>query len=222
LERADFAEIAEDLRHVRVAADDVSYLSHKLNSVADRAAVMEDNVSLLASDLRRTTHRFNRMLNDRKFSGDLKTIANTAKDAAEHLDNAMARVQSVASDKESMANVAQALTTLDEATQNVRETVARIEVIGADKELRGDAKQIVSDAKDTVLQVDKIVGRPGFGTNLKSTLGEAKEAFHRMAHVGAQLEQILDKRAPLLHMLVGRPGHLEERSRVAGGEKNFE
>jgi len=107
------------------------------------------------------------------------------------------------------------LTTACDAAHDIRLTASEVEKLGSDRDLRDDAKKIISDARRGVETLDALMRDPSAAGDVKSTLTEARRAFARIDTVGAQLGQVLDKRAPVMQMMFGRPGHLKPETMCA-------
>lgn len=221
LEDVDFRKVNDSLSRLALAADHLSVLSYKLEPVATRATILEDRLGLLTDDLRGTTHRVDHLLHDHKIRGELKEVTRQACEASEHFDTGMARLQTVVGDKEARADLLQLASQVHGSTENIDSAVARVQSITGDGQLRCDAKQIVADTRDTVEKVDKLVSKPGLGAEVKATIREVHMTMEQMYFVGARLNRILDRRAPLLQLLFARPGHLQPEC-VAGQKRQIE
>lgn len=79
-----------------------------------------------------------------------------------------------------------------------------------DLKLRTDVKDILLQARKTLDKVDALFSRPSFGSDLKKTLTSTRAAIGHLDAVARQLNQILDKRAPIMHLMFGRPGQLKD------------
>mgnify|MGYP001259495626 CR=1 FL=1 len=102
---------------------------------------------------------------------------------------------------------------ITKSTENVSRSMESLNKITGDKELRGDVKEIVNKAHDAVNKVDRVIASPDFKGNINSTLEEVRSAANHMDIAAQQMNQILNKRAPLLHMMIGRPGKLDEKTK---------
>lgn len=215
LQTLDMARLGDSVRRVGDAADNVSMLTKRFAPVADKAVVAERRIGDLATDLRSTTSRFNRLLGNPHALNDLKTMAADADEAARYVNEAMSKLQSLTADADTRESLSNALSTVNDSTRRIQASVERIQQMGEDKDLRSDAKQLVGDAREAIDRMDEILKNPTVGNEIGPTLVEARSAFTRIDTVGAQLSRILDKRAPLIHLLVGRPGHIDSR-KMAG------
>ncbi|MBZ0187264.1 MAG: hypothetical protein K8F91_13540, partial [Candidatus Obscuribacterales bacterium] len=65
-------------------------------------------------------------------------------------------------------------------------------------------------ARTSLNKVDEILNKPAFKEDLGSIIGQAKQAVDHVDLAARQLNQILNKRFPLVKMMIGRPGHIEK------------
>jgi len=215
IESFDVAELRRSTRHLAIAADNVSSLTRKFESVGDSTIRVERQVGLLTRNLNGTAGKINRIMRDPKFSATLASVAHDARDAASMADDAMCKLQTVAADPALRADIKEMLTTACDAAHDIRLTASEVEKLGSDRDLRDDAKKIISDARRGVETLDALMRDPSAAGDVKSTLTEARRAFARIDTVGAQLGQVLDKRAPVMQMMFGRPGHLKPETMCA-------
>jgi phospholipid/cholesterol/gamma-HCH transport system substrate-binding protein len=201
------------------AADHLDTLSQKFMPVADRALVVENSVASLSEDLSGTTKKLNRILDNPNFSADLKETAQRAKETSQNIQAAIHELNTTLSDKPFRQDLITMMSNLNESTQQIRKTALTVQQMGDDKGLRSDLKQIMSDARDTMNKVDQVVSKPTFGADLKTTLQKTQSAVDHMDLVSRQMNQILDKKHPLLHLMMGRPGHLKIETKTVKIEK---
>lgn len=222
LEQMDLATLEQQVHHgmhrVATAADAVAVLSKKLNPAATRAAVMEERVTALATEMQGTAKRLNRMLDDPAIAHDLKVTAQKARETAERVNIAMTKLDGMLGDQELRHDVVAALQNINQTADHIQNAVSGIESMTKDEAVRSDVKEIIKDAKQTMEKVEHLVSVPEFGHDVKGTLGRAKWALTRLGIVAKQLSQVLDKRAPLLHLLIGRPGKLEPEQTAGTNE----
>ncbi|MCC6978319.1 MAG: MCE family protein [Candidatus Melainabacteria bacterium] len=206
-------KIAQNLDDISIATSNISKASAKLGPVADKTISMEDKVSGLADEVKVTSRRINKIIDNPKFSADLKETASRARDVAISIQKTMKQIDGVLADRELRTDVKEALSRLSDATLHVQHGIETFEKLAQDKEVRTDLKAIVVEARHTLDKVDNIVNSPEFGGNLKDTLAKTHEAIDNVNTVTKQVNQILNKRSPLLHMLFGRPGKLSVQAK---------
>ena len=112
-------------------------------------------------------------------------------------------------DKTLREDLLTALKNLNNATEHVQNSVTAVEKMSKDLKLRTDVKEMLVQARKTLDKVDSLLSRPGFGSDIKETLATTREAIGHLDTVARQLNQILDKRAPIMHLMFGRPGQLK-------------
>ena len=208
--------IAQERKRFALAADRLTVLANRTIPVMDRTVPVLDSAGPLAQDMRvlsheltATTRRVNRFMNDPNFSGNLKETMASAKETVEKIRLVAQQINETLSDKPLRTDLLTALNNLSESTSNIRDSLKSVEEMAGDLGLRTDVKVILTKAKDTLQKVDDIVGKPSFGNDLKLTLQESREALGRVNIVAQQVNQILDKKRPLLKLMFGRPGHLD-------------
>ena len=201
------------------AADHMNALAERFMPVADRAVVVENNVAALSERLQGTATKLNRILTNPNFSGDLRETARRAKETSENIQAAVHELNTTLSDKPFRQDLLQAMDKLNQSTEEIRITAQTVQRMGDDKGLRSDLKQMLSDARDTMDKVDNVVSQPTFGADLKTTLVKTQSAVDHMDLVARQMNQILDKKHPLLHLMLGRPGHMQEKVEGANFSK---
>jgi hypothetical protein len=126
----------------------------------------------------------------------------------------MQQVDGLLSDRELRNDVKESLARLNDATVHVERGLETFEKLAQDKDVRGDLKAIIVEARHTLDKVDGLVNSPGFGEDLKGTLKHTNEALENINKVSLQVNQILGKRHPLLHMIFGAPGKLDVKARL--------
>lgn len=201
-------QVGDNLANLSSATKNISKASEKFGPVADRTIVMEDKVSGLADEVKITSKRLNKIIDNPQFSSDLKETAKRARDVAESIKNTMDKVDGLLADKDLRADVKESLARLNEATSHVQRGLETFEKLAQDKDIRSDMKAILVDARHTLDKVDSIVSGPAFGTDLKDTLRKTHDALENVNTVTMQVNQILNKRHPLLHLMFGAPGRL--------------
>ncbi len=205
------------------AADHLNDLSQHFMPVADRAVVVENSVAALSNELEGTSKKLNRILDNPNFSGDLKETAQRAKETSQNIQAAIHELNTTLSDKPFRQDLIQVMDKLSLSTDQIRRTALTVQKMGDDKGLRSDLKQMLGDARDTMDKVDNVVSKPAFGADLKSTLAKTQSAVDHMDLVARQMNQILDKKHPLWHLMVGRPGHIKVQTKavkIEGGVKS--
>jgi len=207
-------KVAKNLDDISNATQNISKASEKFGPVADKTMRMEDKVSGLADEVRTTSKRINKIIDNPQFVADLKETARKARDTAASIQKTMQQVDGLLADRDLRSDVKESLARLNEVTLHVQKGLETFEKLAEDKEVRADLKAIVSEARHTLDKVDGLVNSPGFGEDLKGTLKHTNEALENINTVSLQVNQILGKRHPLLHMIFGAPGKLNVKARL--------
>lgn len=218
------ARLSQNVERMARAADSISETSNKFREAAasTRTAAASANVffskgtssfsrvSALADDWRVTSQKVNKILNNPALSRDLKETAEKARQTADSIQVAVHELNSAIADKNVRADLIDMLNRVDQSTQNIYKSVQVIHKVADDQGLRTDVKQILADAKEAMGKVDDLVSQPTFGADLKVTINQVKTAAGRVDLAARQLNQILNKKRPLLHMIFGRPGYIKD------------
>lgn len=166
-------------------------------------------IDALADDWRTTSRKVNRLLDNPALSSDLKETAQKAKETSVNIQAAIHELTGVVGDKGTREDVITMLNKLNVSTDNIKTAVERVGKLSDDQGVRSDVKQILSDAKESMTNLNKVLGNKDLKENLMGTSKEVRTAATHINFAALQMTQILDKRAPLLHMIGGRPGHIE-------------
>jgi len=201
---------ADRLRLVR-AADQLALLADKSMPVIDRALPLEGDLSGLTKDLRRTSKKMADMFDNPHFSSDLKETAHQAKETALSIQAAIHELNTTLGDKPLRQDLLQSFQQLNQSTANIAKSLDSLQQVTADKSLRSDLKQILQEAHSTLDTVNEITSKP-MGPDVRSTVHKANDAITRLDLAAQQMNQILGKRAPFLHLMFGRPGYVKARN----------
>lgn len=166
-------------------------------------------IDALADDWRTTSRKVNRLLDNPALSSDLKETAQKAKETSVNIQAAIHELTGVVGDKGTRDDVITMLNKLNVSTDNIKIAVERVGKLSDDQGVRSDVKQILSDAKESMTNLNKVLANKDLKDNLMGTSEKVRTAATHINFAALQMSQVLDKRAPLLHMIVGRPGHIE-------------
>lgn len=166
-------------------------------------------IDALADDWRTTSRKVNRLLDNPALSSDLKETAQKAKETSVNIQAAIHELTGVVGDKGTREDVITMLNKLNVSTDNIKNAVERVGKLSDDQGVRSDVKQILSDAKESMTNLNKVLANKDLKDNLMGTSEKVRTAATHINFAALQMSQVLDKRAPLLHMIVGRPGHIE-------------
>ncbi len=163
----------------------------------------------LSKDLRKTSSKVNTMLNDPQLVGDIKSTVQLAKQTADSIRATMKELNTTLSDRDLRTDVLSALDRVNKSTLDISNSMKGLSQLSEDTALRADIKEIVSNAKEAVTKVDNIISEPEFKTDLRKTIKKVEDAATNVDISAKQLHQILGKRAPLFHVMFGRPGKVD-------------
>ncbi len=192
------------------AADQLAALADKSMPLVDGALPLEHDLHSLTTETTKATHHLNSFLDHPQISQDLKDTVQMAKSTAETVKSTMHELNTTLKDKDLRGDLIAALNALHHSTEELEHTVAVVQNISGDQQLRTDIKDILARANDGLNKVDKLFKGPGYGSDLKQTITSTREAVGHIDLAARQLNQILEKRSPLMHLLVGRPGLIKD------------
>lgn len=190
---AKFAEVADRAKNATASAD----------SFFSKGSGAFSNVSGLSTELTTTSKKVNKILDN---PGTVTELRETAK-AARQL---MSELNTTLKDKSLREDMKGMLGQISKSTENISHSMEAAQKIADDKGLRSDLAAVVRDAKESIEKVDKIISGPTFKTDLKTTMHKMESAATTIDVAAKQLSNILDKKSPLLHVMFGRPGNVEE------------
>jgi ABC-type transporter Mla subunit MlaD len=223
LSRIDTDKLAKNFDSDRFrlcrAADQLAALADKSMPLVDAAMPLAHDLHALTNETTVATHHLNTFLDHPKFSQDVKDTVQMAKSTVETIKSTMDELNVTLNDKDLRGDLITALKSLHQATENLERTVGQVQQITGDQQLRTDVKEILARANEGLTKVDKLFKEPGYGTDLKQTLSSTRDAVDHIDLAARQLNQILDKRSPIIHLLVGRPGLIKEVERTKEVQK---
>lgn len=199
----------EDRTRLVRAADQLSILAIKTMPVIDNALPLERDLTEIAHDLKKVSRKISNLLDDPNFTNDLKITTTKLKETADSVQITVRDINTTLKDKTLREDLLTALKNLNNATEHVQNSVTAVEKMSKDLKLRTDVKDMLLQVRKTLDKVDSLLSRPGFGSDIKETLATTREAIGHLDTVARQLNQILDKRAPIMHLMFGRPGQLK-------------
>lgn len=201
--------LAEDHDRIVRSTEQVNTLVSRSLPLIDQTIPLEKKAIVLADDMSKISKKLSRLVDNPNFSGDLKETASQIRQTMVHVQDVVKQVDTIVQDKSLRNDIYGTLEQLNKASTSMEKSMSIIQSMSADEQLRGDVKQMLKDARTAMTKVDKIVTDPEFGLDLKNTLIETRTAVDHIDDTAKQLNQILDKRSPLLHLMFGRPGKLK-------------
>lgn len=226
------AKLNKNMDRFANVADSVRSTSEKIGAAADRAQGIEtsantffvhgskayDNVGTLATDLRGTGHKIDRILDNPRLTGDLKETVELARQTADKVAAAIHDLGGTLRDEPLRKDVLEILNRVDKSTDNIQKSLSIVKGLSADQGLRSDLKEVVGNAREAMGKLDGIISEPGFKSDIRTTIGKVHKAADDVDYASRQLSNILGKRAPLLHAVFGRPGNIPRDQKESGDQ----
>lgn len=220
-------KLNKNMDNIAEATDSLVKTSDKFGDVAEEAKTLTSNansffvtgkgaltdISDLTKDFKTTSRRVNKILESPQVVSDLRQTAKDARETVQAVKKLMSELENTMKDESLRKDLIALLDRVTKSTENIAGSMQQINEMAGDKELRSDVKVIVNEARDAVNKVDRIIGSPDFKGNLRSTMKKVESAAEKVDTVSQQMNQILNKRAPLFQMMVGTPGRLPEEKK---------
>ncbi|HEY9870370.1 MAG TPA: hypothetical protein V6D08_14495, partial [Candidatus Obscuribacterales bacterium] len=214
------------------AADNVATASSKFSTLADSARSTTgsataffnegrqtlDNIDALAAEWKGTGKRMNKILDSPTLSKDIKETMELAKQTADSVGVAIHDLNTTLKDQPVRQDLLTVLHSIDRSTTNIAEATKTLNELARDEKLRAEIQQTVADAKEAMSKVGSVLAQPEFKVDVKKTLTSIREAADNVDVAAQQIRQVLNKRAPLLHMMFGRPGRIKPENGKAEGD----
>lgn len=200
----------EDRKRVIRAADQLALLADETMPVIKHALPIEHELLPLTKELNKLTAKLGRMIDNPRISRDLKDTVIQAQNTITSAKQLITKIDTMVHDKDIKEELRNTLNKLEKSTDTMYVTVSKVEKITDNKELRDDVKEILSKTRTTLDKADTLLNKPVLNSNMKTTLTNAQEAVENINTATKQLTTILDKRFPLIHMMVGRPGRIKK------------
>jgi phospholipid/cholesterol/gamma-HCH transport system substrate-binding protein len=196
------------------AADRIIVLTDKLTPAANHAAAVQTKIGDLATEMRGTSRRLNKFLDNPALTSDLKETAQKAKETAESIAKTMHELNQTLANKPLRSDLLAAMDNLNQSTVNIRRSVDSLQKITGDQSLRSDLKQIISSLNLTMDKADQMLTKPGFGTDMRGALGDVRDTIRHLDLAARQMNAILAQKHPLVHLIFGQPGSLKNADKV--------
>jgi len=193
-------------------ADKFSVLANKTIPVMDRALPLESEMNRLSVSLRKTSANLDKLLSAEHVSPELRETIRQANETARSAQAAIHELNITLGDSKMREDLLSAMNQFNESTDHLQNSMKMLREFSGDEELRADTKQMLRDARIAMEKLDEVFSNPTFGSDLKTTLQKTRAAVQNIDLVAQQLNQILNKRHPLIHMLFGRPGYIKTES----------
>jgi hypothetical protein len=213
LDKIDMDNLRRNLDHDRKifekAANKFTVLADKTMPVMDRALPLESEINRLSINLRRTSTNLNRLLDSEHISPELRETVRQANETARDARAAIHELNVTLSDRDMRKDLVGTMNQFSDAAENLQSSMRMLKDLSADKDLRADTKQMLLNARIAMERLEEVFSDPNFGSDLRATMRKTRAAVHDIDIAAQQLQQILNKRHPLLHMIFGRPGYIK-------------
>jgi hypothetical protein len=207
---------------LRKASDAFESTSKKFSKTADRTEIVADSanrffsegkssfasVHTLAEGMTQTNRKLGRLLDNPAFSKDLKETVELAHKTAISVQSAIAQLNGTVQDKDLRKDLLSMLSSIKTSSDDIRQSMQVVSHLADDQGLRTDVKGIISDYKSAVGKANTMLSDPGFKADITQTMTRVKTAASDVDLAARQMHQILEKRAPLVHMMFGSPGKI--------------
>lgn len=212
--------IKETSHRFGVTADHYGHTAANVDRFFARGDEAATEVAALARDLRKTSGNLNKMMSNPNSMSELRETVHMAQETANTIRSAMSDLNSTLKDEPLRQNIITILDKINVSTKDIAASVNSVEKITGDKALRSDVKEAVGNLKDAMSKLDVVLGDPNFKTDLKTTMLKVNSAATNIDVAAKQMNQIMGKRAPLIHMIFGRPGKVKVEKETVTEKKS--
>lgn len=191
--------------------DSLKDTSGKFGNTSQSATRFFDEGASTLKDVKGVSTRMKKILDNPALTTDLKETVQLARETSESIKSAIGQLSNTLQDKPLRDDLLAMMGKLSTSTESVAASMRQVDKLVGDHGLRDDLKKITSDAKEVVTKANKLVNETSFGTDATSTMAQVKKTAADVDTVAKQLNQVLNKRNPLFHMMFGSPGKLKEK-----------
>ena len=200
---------------IKLASTRLGNTAARFSKTADKAERMADNASrffsegsTLAVGLSSTNRKMSKILDNPNMARDLKETVALAHKTAQTVQTAMTEFSGTVKDKELRQDLLTMLGKIQTSSEEIRKSMVVVNKLADDQGLRTDMKTVVQDAKEAMSKANTMLNDPSFRADVTQTMARVKTAAADIDVAARQLHQVLGKRAPLFHMMFGKPGEL--------------
>lgn len=203
-------KLDKNMEKLSSATDSLKGTSDKFGNTSQSATRFFDEGSSTLKDVKGVSSRMKKILDNPTLTTDLKETAQLARETSENVKTALNKLTDTLQDKPLREDMLSMMTKLSGSTESIAASMKQVDKLVGDQGLRSDLKQITENAKDAVTKANKLVSSTTFGTDATSTMASVKKAAADVDVVAKQLNQVLNKKSPLFHMMFGAPGRIKE------------
>jgi ABC-type transporter Mla subunit MlaD len=201
--------ISSDEKEFRKVGNQFTNLAKRAEPVLEHAVPLEDNLQVLSYEMRNTLRKLNNFSDNPKLSQEWRDLIKEAKEAAETAQQAIRELNNMVSDKSLKSDIQNTMVELNQSTAQFEKSVEVLQQVSKDTGLRSDVKEILIDLSKALDKLDRILQNPDSGSDIRATLKSTRSTLGDIDTAARQLQQILDQKHPLIHMFLGRPGHIK-------------
>jgi phospholipid/cholesterol/gamma-HCH transport system substrate-binding protein len=209
------AKFSKNMDRLAITADSVTATSNRINKAVghiDTIASSADNFFIEGAQtmhgIKGTANKVSALLDNPNFSADLKETAQSIRQTSQNISATISELNATLKDQGTRTDLITMLNRLNDSTANIAKSLVVVDKIASDQGLRADVKEAVANAKEAVTKADKLLESANFKDDVSTTMSKMRSAASNVDIAAQQLSTILDKRAPLLHMMFGRPGKI--------------
>lgn len=221
------SKFSANMDRFAVTADSVTATSNKIgkavqhfDTIASSADTFFVEGAQTLHGLKGTTTKVNALLDNPHFSADLKETAQSIRQTSQNISATISELNATLKDQGTRTDLITMLTKLNDSTANIAKSISMVDKIASDQGLRADVKEAVANAKEAVAKADQLLSSANFKDDVSSTMSKMRSAATTVDIAAHQLSSILDKRAPLIHMMFGRPGKVRVEESQAKDPSN--
>lgn len=205
------ASLDETIKSVNIAVKKYTNLANDIHNTSQNASNFFahgtktfDSINVLSSKLEVSSNKFNKLLDNSGLISDLKTSLELAKQTIYKIDTTANTINKTLDDKNLRQDLITMLTKLNNSTKQINNSMSLINGLAKDKNLRSDTKNILKQANQTIINANNLLNNADFNGNLKKTMLDVQKAAGDIDITSKQLNSVLSKRSPLLHLMFGR------------------
>ncbi len=203
-------KLDKNMEKLSSATDSLKGTSDKFGHTSQSASKFFDEGTTTLKDVKGVSSRMKKILDNPALTTDLKETVQLAKETSENVKTALANLTNTLQDKPLREDMLNMMGKLSSSTESVAASMKQVDKLVGDQGLRSDLKEITENAKEAVTKANKLVSGNSFGTDVSATMVSVKKTAADVDTVAKQLNQVLNKKNPLFHMMFGRPGYIKE------------
>jgi phospholipid/cholesterol/gamma-HCH transport system substrate-binding protein len=202
------ANMSQAVTSINKVANRIDGSMDHFEGVADNASAFFgqgkstlQNVSDLSVDLRGTDQKLNKILDRPLVSQDLKDVMAKAENVSQQISAAVNQLNSTVGNDATRQDLVTIMNKMSDSTNNIEQSLQILNSMSKDKDLRGDLKHLISQASDALDKVHSLMDKR---SDLRDTIGKVRSAATNVNIAAQELQEALQHRRPLLHLMFGK------------------